>query len=90
MQSEPLPVERQILGSNASLIKSGTTSYSFHSIGTITDFLFTVQGTLKGSKREKSKKKKLQTQKALTKYLQPTIQMLSGNTSSGKSNLQLY
>ncbi|XP_050260807.1 uncharacterized protein LOC126705692 isoform X6 [Quercus robur] len=65
MQSEPLPVkvERQILGSNASLIKSGTTSYSFHSIGTITDFLFTVQGTLKGSKREKSKKKKLQTQK---------------------------
>ncbi|XP_050260808.1 uncharacterized protein LOC126705692 isoform X7 [Quercus robur] len=83
MQSEPLPVERQILGSNASLIKSGTTSYSFHSIGTIT-------GTLKGSKREKSKKKKLQTQKALTKYLQPTIQMLSGNTSSGKSNLQLY
>ncbi|XP_065635951.1 uncharacterized protein LOC112029357 isoform X1 [Quercus suber] len=24
------------------------------------------------------------------KYLQPTIQMLSGNTSLGKSNLQLY
>ncbi|KAF3965642.1 hypothetical protein CMV_010186 [Castanea mollissima] len=50
MQSESLPVERQILGSCPSLIRSGTTSYSFHSIGTIT-------GTLKGSKREKSKKK---------------------------------
>nr|POE98127.1 hypothetical protein CFP56_67119 [Quercus suber] len=41
-------VERQILGSNPSLSRSGTTSYSFHFIGTIT-----------GSKREKSKKKKI-------------------------------
>nr|POE98129.1 hypothetical protein CFP56_67119 [Quercus suber] len=52
-------VERQILGSNPSLSRSGTTSYSFHFIGTITDFLFAVQGTSKGSKREKSKKKKI-------------------------------
>ncbi|KAK9992968.1 hypothetical protein SO802_022671 [Lithocarpus litseifolius] len=59
MQLEPLPVkvERQILESNPSLIRSGATSYSFHSIGTITDSLFAVQGTTKGSKREKSKKK---------------------------------
>nr|POE98130.1 hypothetical protein CFP56_67119 [Quercus suber] len=47
-----ISVERQILGSNPSLSRSGTTSYSFHFIGTIT-------GTSKGSKREKSKKKKI-------------------------------
>nr|XP_023904825.1 uncharacterized protein LOC112016496 isoform X3 [Quercus suber] len=53
MQSEPFPVERQILGSNPSLIRGGTTSYSFwnhhwkHKLGKIksSTLLAVVQNT---------------------------------------------
>ncbi|XP_023904823.1 uncharacterized protein LOC112016496 isoform X2 [Quercus suber] len=103
MQSEPFPVERQILGSNPSLIRGGTTSYSF----------WNHHWDVKRQQERGARKKIANTEGAgyerlqlnfeinkedrrvfldvaPMKYLQPTIQMLSGNTSLGKSNLQLY
>nr|POE45013.1 hypothetical protein CFP56_61404 [Quercus suber] len=95
MQSEPFPVERQILGSNPSLIRGGTTSYSF----------WNHHWDVKRQQERGARKKIANTEGAgyerlqlnfeinkedrrvfldvaPMKYLQPTIQMLSGGTAT--------
>nr|POE53883.1 hypothetical protein CFP56_27570 [Quercus suber] len=93
IQSEPFPVEGQILGSNPSLIRGGTTSYSF----------WNHHWDVKRQQERRARKKNCKHRRrvfldvAPMKYLQPTIQMLSGTEFVGEQppgneyqNLLLY
>nr|POF03665.1 hypothetical protein CFP56_34422 [Quercus suber] len=90
IQSEPFPVEGQILGSNPSLIRGGTTSYSF----------WNHHWAVKRQQERRARKKNCKHRRrvfldvAPMKYLQPTIQMLSGTEfvppGNEYQNLLLY